>query len=222
MTAGALLPGVLAGLALVLLAAAVRPAAPSRRPPGAGGRLARGRPDRRTRCHGASRRRLRAPTGVVGAPGAAGTDALLELLDELGRELRTGASLAGALERAEARRPDALGSGGPDASLVAHALAVAGRAGGPAAAALDRAAAVLRERRSWRAERRAQAAQARLGATVLTVVPLGFAAWSAAGSERVRDVYAASPVALALAALGLCLNAAGWWWMRRITEATAA
>ena len=105
---------------------------------------------------------------------------------------------------------------------MAHALAVAGRAGGPAAAALDRAAAVLRERRSWRAERRAQAAQARLGATVLTVVPLGFAAWSAAGSERVRDVYAASPVALALAALGLCLNAAGWWWMRRITEATAA
>jgi len=110
MTAGALLPGVLAGLALVLLAAAVRPAAPSRRPPGAGGRLARGRPDRRTRCHGASRRRLRAPTGVVGAPGAAGTDALLELLDELDRIV----VMAGpheAVERTVGARVEVTGAG---------------------------------------------------------------------------------------------------------------
>ncbi len=66
-------------------------------------------------------------------------------------------------------------------------------------------------------ERVAQAAQARLGASIMTVVPIGFAVWSALGSERVRATYDSAPVAMPLAAVGCCLNAAGWWWMRRIT-----
>lgn len=191
----------------------------------------------------------------------AGTDeleVLVQLLDDIGRAVRTGSSVQLAVVAALDRRPgvlhplaEALDAGRPlgaavdtalvspassgtnarrtdratrpsgHATLVLHALAIAARSGGPAAAAIDRTSGVLRERRAWRAERSAQAAQARLGATVMTLVPCGFALWSAATSEQVRDVYSGSPVAIALAVLGTGLNAIGWWWMRRVASAGA-
>jgi tight adherence protein B len=103
----------------------------------------------------------------------------------------------------------------PDGAVAAQALAAA-TLGGSAAAALDHAAAVLRERRAVRHERIAQAAMARLSARVLTVVPLVFAAWAATSSRTTRRAYLDSPLGFGAALLGVTLNLSGWWWMRRI------
>ena len=110
--------------------------------------------------------------------------------------------------------------GHADLALTVQALSAVAQLGGPIAATLDEAAAVLRERTAARAERRAHGAQARLSARVLTIVPLVFAAWSAVASQRTRDVYV-STVAGGIAALcGLTLNIAGWRWMKRIIGPT--
>jgi len=111
------------------------------------------------------------------------------------------------------------GAGPPGGEVAAHAIACAADVGGSAAVAIDAAATVLRERDAVVAEARAHSAQARLSARVLTVVPLGFAAWSAVSDERIRSVYTASAVGAACVLAGLLLNAAGWWWMRRIIVA---
>lgn len=215
---GGLVPAALAVGAVLLLALGVRPSPTPRR---VATPRSRARRALRPRARRTARRRSRR-----GAGGDA--DALIGLLDDVGRTLRTGGSLSIAVEQARQRHPTALDNPrpagrptDPDTSLVLHALAVTARTGGPAVPGLERAAAVLRERRSWRAERRAHAAQARLGASVMTVLPIGFALWSAAGSERVRAVYAASPIAVVLAVAGAGLNAIGWWWMRRLTDGDA-
>ncbi len=75
---------------------------------------------------------------------------------------------------------------------------------------------MLRERAAARAERWAHGAQARLSARVLTIVPLGFAGWSAVAGERTRAVYLSSVAGATCALLGLILNVAGWLWMKKI------
>lgn len=182
-------------------------------------------------------RRGRAPARRSRRDAATSVDDLIEVLDHVVRAMRTGHSLSASLAHALRERPRVLATtaralaagsrlsdaldvrvrAGSDLALAVHALVLADRTGGPAVDAVERTATVLRERRAWQAERRAQAAQARLGASVMTVVPLGFAIWSALASARVRDVYATSGLALALALAGVVLNATGWWWMRRVT-----
>jgi Flp pilus assembly protein TadB len=103
-----------------------------------------------------------------------------------------------------------------DLALTVQALSAAAHLGGPVAATLDEAAAVLRERAAARAGRRAHGSQARISARVLTVVPMGFAVWSAAASQRTRDVYISSAAGGVCAICGLALNLVGWRWMRRI------
>ena len=122
--------------------------------------------------------------------------------------LTTGSSLTQALAAIEPR--DA------DAALTVQALSATGHLGGPIAATLDEAAGVLRERAAARAERWAHGAQARLSARVLTVVPLGFAGWSAVAGQRTRGVYLSSVAGGTCALLGLLLNLVGWQWMKKI------
>jgi Flp pilus assembly protein TadB len=97
-----------------------------------------------------------------------------------------------------------------------QALAATAHLGGPIAATLDEAAAVLRDRVAAHAERKAYGAQSRLSARVLTIVPLGFALWSAVASERTRDVYVATTAGGISAICGIALNVTGWLWMRHI------
>jgi tight adherence protein B len=157
------------------------------------------------------------------------------LLDALSRRVRTGSSLSAALID-EARRggpfvaiarsvedgaslADALESVRPvdaDTALAVQALRAAAHLGGPVAATLDAAAAVLRERAAARAERAAHSAQARLSARLLTIVPLAFTAWNAISSRATRHLYVTNMAAGACAATGILLNLAGWRWMRRI------
>jgi Flp pilus assembly protein TadB len=107
-----------------------------------------------------------------------------------------------------------------DLALTVQALSATAHLGGPIAATLDGAAAVLRERAAALAERRAHGSQARLSARVLTIVPLGFAVWSAAFSQHTRDVYISTAASGVCAVCGLALNVVGWRWMRRIIVAS--
>ena len=165
------------------------------------------------------------------------------LLDSMSAEVRTGSSLSAATQHAVARhqphgrllhpmttlatlttaastRPEPVGADA-DEAVVVQAICAAQSLGGPVAATLDTASALLRERAVIRSEAQAHSAQARLSARVLTGVPLVFAGWSLASSRSFRAALL-SPVGLASAALGGLCNLVGWWWMRRIvTSATS-
>lgn len=176
-----------------------------------------------------SRRRRRAAPPTV--------DEWAALLDALSSEVRTGSSLAAAINHALARcqpngevlTPSAtlasLQAAGPtsdpDEAVVLHALTAAHALGGPVAATLDAASALLRERAVIRSEAQAYSAQARLSARVLTGVPLAFAAWSAVSSRTFRAAVL-SPIGVASAVLGAVCNLLGWWWMRRIVAKAVA
>jgi len=139
------------------------------------------------------------------------TDALARapsLAPAVSTALSRHASLAGALK---AHRPH-----GDERDLVVHALRIGVAHTHVLPSVLDRAVVIVRERRAWRLERHAQAAQARTSARVLTVLPLVFAVWGAVSSPSVREAYATSPVTAAVAVVGVVLNLAGWWWMGRV------
>jgi tight adherence protein B len=105
-----------------------------------------------------------------------------------------------------------------DVDVAIHALGCAADLGGPAAVAVDAAASVLRERAATIADAQAHSAQGRLSARVLTIVPLAFAGWTVTTDQRARHVYTATTIGAACVVVGLALNGAGWWWMRRIID----
>ncbi len=105
---------------------------------------------------------------------------------------------------------------GGDEALLRQALVGAASMGAGSGAALDRAAAVLRDRAAMSEERRAWGAQARLSARVLTIVPVAFGGWMLVSNDSTRTAALGSPIGLAALAAGAALNATGWWWMRRI------
>jgi Flp pilus assembly protein TadB len=89
--------------------------------------------------------------------------------------------------------------------------------GGAVGESLDRCASAMRERSAAVADRRVHAAQARLSAKVLTLVPLGFSAWTLTTDASVRR-FATTLVGLCCIACGVALNYAGWQLMRRQIE----
>lgn len=161
---------------------------------------------------------------------------LVDVVERLSNDVRSGRSARDALADALSGEPDLLPevqlalvrqaplgdalaaheSGKDERDVVVHALRIGAEHPHVLPDVLDRAAAVVRERRTWQHERVVQAAQARMSARVLTFLPLAFAAWGVATSASVRAAYADSPVTVVVAALGVALNAVGWWWMRRV------
>jgi Flp pilus assembly protein TadB len=163
---------------------------------------------------------------------------LILVLEDIERDVRVGDGLLTATSAALHRHPctlaelrAALDAGAPlgaalgavtaedaDERLVVQTLRVCERTGGRMGAAVDRAVLVLRERAAWQRERAVQAAQARLSATVLTLLPLAFAGWGVATSARIRRAYTDIPLCGVAAVAGLALNAIGWLWMRRLVH----
>lgn len=157
------------------------------------------------------------------------------LLDAVSTHLRSGSSLLDAWSSAiDERRVcgDAVQSdrtlaatvatptSDADEAVVLQAMGAAMMLGGPMAATVDAAAAMLREREAIRAEAAAHSAQARLSARVLTAVPLLFAAWSTASSSSFRHSIT-TPLGATFVVVGGLLNLGGWRWMQRIvTRAT--
>lgn len=104
----------------------------------------------------------------------------------------------------------------PEVLLALTTLSLLARHGGSCAAALDRTASAVRERRHAVAERHAQAAQARLSSAMLSVLPVLFAAWCATTDPRVSAFIVHAPAGWVCVGCGAALNACGWIWMRRI------
>ena len=145
-------------------------------------------------------------------------------LDITSTEVRSGSSLIAALAHARVRHPalaDRLDKASAhddrDLAIVTQSISAATELGGPVAATMHHAAALLRERAAQRAEAAAHSAQARLSAKVLTAVPLAFAVWSAATSAMFREAIT-SPTGVIAASAGLATNALGWWWMRSVVD----
>lgn len=162
-------------------------------------------------------------------------------LDRLARATSTGTSLGAALD-AEGRRPDApptltelarVRRGGrtvddavsrlgpvddPDGRLAVAVIGVLASSGGPAAAPLDRAAAILRDRRAAAGERTIGAAQARVSAQVLSALPVVVTLWSLLTDPRLRHVLIGTPIGPICLVVGACLDLVGWRWMRRIVS----
>ena len=101
---------------------------------------------------------------------------------------------------------------------VATALVVAAVAGGPQALALDSAAASIRSTLAVEAEARAHAAQARLSAIVIVVLPLAFLALTAAGGGRTVDVLLHTGLGQICLAIGLGLDALGAVWLQHLVR----
>ncbi len=115
----------------------------------------------------------------------------------------------------------AAASPAPGAGLVAAVLGLAAYLGGLAAEAVDGVVATLRARTALAGEARALATQATTSVAVLVVTPVVFGALSATVDPRVGAFFLSSRGALCLGAAVL-LDAAGGWWMVRLTRRVVA
>lgn len=183
---------------------------------------------RRARAQAARRRTQQMPDALERMAAALRTGSSLpQALAEAGHTVAAplGPELAELARRIGAGQPlltalDDWGSSRRDSAtrLASTALALATRVGATPARALDGVAATLRDRLALGDERRAQAAQARYSAFVLSVAPLGFAALLAATNAAAAQFLLATPLGWGCLLLGLGLDAAGAAWMARLTK----
>lgn len=170
---------------------------------------------------------------------------LPQALDALATSLRSGASLPVALDEAASSLGAPLGDelralatsaargrpvtevldgwttdhGDAGTRLASTALVLATVVGSAPARAVDGVAATLRERLDLAAERRALGAQARASAVVLSAAPVAFALVLVAADTAAAAFLLTTPPGWACLAVGVALDAAGAWWMHRLTKA---
>jgi tight adherence protein B len=194
--------------------------------------------------------RLDALLSVSARPSVAATvsAALPDALESVARHMRSGVSQSGALAAAASQTTGPLAEqwqrvaddvaqgrafvaaledwsrteGSQEARLVVAALTLGVDVGGGRARAVDSVAASLRDRASLAAEIRAQGAQARLSAWVISAAPLVFVGISAATDARIRHVLTRTPLGWACVVVGLSLDALGALWMRHMARAALA
>lgn len=175
--------------------------------------------------------------------GATRADAVLpELVEHVGRGLRAGFDLRGALSAAagsvpgvHARELDGavarLGAGAdlaaalapwvdrhdrPPVRLVVAALEVASAAGGARARALDGVAGTLRSRLAVDREVRSLASQASASAVVLVALPVVFGVVGSVADPRLAHTLFATAPGLACVGVAALLDGLGAAWMQRI------
>jgi len=110
----------------------------------------------------------------------------------------------------------AIDVGGPDARLVAGVLKLHRRTGGSLAATLENLAATLRERRGAERELESLTAQARLSATILGLLPIGFFLFLSIVARRDLQAAYEMPAGIAAIGLGLGLQVAAFVWIRHL------
>ena len=137
-------------------------------------------------------------------------------LAALGRQAAAGRAVVEVLDRWSARHDDT------GTRLAATALALATTVGGAPGRAVDGVAATLRERLDLADERRALSSQARLSALVLALAPVGFAVVLGVTDGSVTRYLLGTPAGWACLTVGLSLDAAGTWWMARLTRGDRA
>jgi tight adherence protein B len=133
-------------------------------------------------------------------------------LTGLAREASRGRPLVHALDDWSAAHDDA------GTRLAATALVLATVIGSAPARALDGVAATVRERLDLAAERRALATQARTSSLVLSVAPVAFAVLLMVSDGAAAGFLLGTPAGWACLAAGAGLDAAGAWWMVRLSR----
>ena len=106
--------------------------------------------------------------------------------------------------------------GGPDARLVAGVLKLHRRTGGSLAVSLENLAGTLRDRRASSRELESLTAQARLSATILGLLPIGFFLFLSAIARRDLEVAYETPTGVAAIAVGFGLQGAAYVWIRHL------
>jgi tight adherence protein B len=134
--------------------------------------------------------------------------------DDVGEVLR---ELLGPVDRGQALTDAAAGWGkraqSPDEGLLAEAVQLAAVTGRPEPLLFDTVADSVRERLALAGELRAQTAQARTSALVLAALPAGFTVLVATNDSRASHFLFGTAPGWACTALGLTLDAVGFWWM---------
>jgi tight adherence protein B len=130
----------------------------------------------------------------------------------VGARVRLGASLGDAVRAWRDERPV------PGTEAAAGALALCANVGGRSADALDGLASSMRDRLGVLAEARALSSQARLSALVIGLAPLAYLACSTAIDGRTAQLLFGTATGRLCLVLGLTLELAGAWWMRRIVR----
>ena len=106
--------------------------------------------------------------------------------------------------------------GGPDARLVAGVLKLHRRTGGSLAASLENLAHTLRDRRASARELGSLTAQARLSATILGLLPIGFFLFLSVIARRDLEAAYETPTGVIAIAFGLALQGAAYVWIRHL------
>jgi tight adherence protein B len=106
--------------------------------------------------------------------------------------------------------------GGPDARLVAGVLKLHRRTGGSLAASLENLAGTLRDRRASARELGSLTAQARLSATIIGLLPIGFFLFLSAIARRDLEAAYETPTGVAAIGFGLALQGAAYVWIRHL------
>ena len=106
--------------------------------------------------------------------------------------------------------------GGPDARLVAGVLKLHRRTGGSLAASLENLADTLRDRRGSARELGSLTAQARLSATILGLLPIGFFLFLSVIARRDLEAAYETPTGVVAIAFGFALQGAAYVWIRHL------
>jgi tight adherence protein B len=106
--------------------------------------------------------------------------------------------------------------GGTDAKLVTGVLRLHRRTGGTLATSLDDLVRTLRARRDGARELRSLTAQARLSATILGLLPLGFFLFLSVVARRDIEAAYRSSAGVSAIGIGLALQGAAFVWIRRL------
>lgn len=104
--------------------------------------------------------------------------------------------------------------GGPDARLVAGVLKLHRRTGGSLSTTLEELAGTLRSRRSAAREVESLTAQARLSATILGLLPIGFFLFLSVVARGDLEAAYETPAGVASIGLGFALQGAAYLWIR--------
>lgn len=104
--------------------------------------------------------------------------------------------------------------GGPDARLVAGVLKLHRRTGGSLSTTLEDLAGTLRSRRSAAREVESLTAQARLSATILGLLPIGFFLFLSVVARDDLEAAYETPAGVAAIGLGFALQGAAYLWIR--------
>ena len=168
------------------------------------------------------------------------------MLELVARELRSGVTISQAFENVVRTADDTLELDGlvdrlhngeligpaidwwvvrlasADAALVAGVFHLGTETGTAIADALERATAGIRARAELADEILALTAQSRASALLIAVAPVGFGAVLLLAEPAAAAFLFTSALGLACLALGLTLDAIGFWWMHRLVARISA